>query len=789
MALEMALGAPAVDRTCAALADSGEEITVDEPASESVAPIDDDAMILQKWQLRKKVRQSIGERMPSSRRKMRKRQYNKLDEPQIEMPDVVVRDRQQEGVGEASQSTSVGNAQQRSIWCCVAVILCCTSSLLLVLAFIFVKVATPHDHDPATALGVYVAALFGRERYPPPLHPPRAPPLHPPLDPPQSPPPPLVPPPSPQVPPPSPQMPPPSPAPLLPPTPSPSPRPSPPIPAFPDFGFAGGCKLYAPRASLREKLDCGMGCSPPLRTPSGMQFPRHNVPSYSGNAVWDGDFLSFGSAIGAMLGDPFEFARTPEVDVLAMLLEDNGTEHSQLAAKFQAAWPLQGHMHRDQNQVNSFRQFTEALRSLSRRRLVESAIWSQLLPVGLRSLLETRMSTPGFQLSSEAAKCAAIFLADSLFARRSRAEVWTNDVDKGRRRMSTRHLRLQQSDANDFFGLRGDHDPHDVIFSTVYQLFANGFYGGTMTTAWAPATSGVHDGNMSFGMDSAWMRSGAACARPGEAHAPDCNTAKRHVLVDDDPRRREVRCDAGELRTFNYKPPADVLGVMLYPTLSQSPHQWWKWSLFTRALTWAFYRLVDASADEVTRRESDYPSSREVIIVLATGVVTDGVFGIDRRDDGTFAPVDRRELRMHTFPGTDISIPERQTGVSWDQGMVPPWGALYRCPQTNLQEHFNESAQPYYRQRRCAAARALAPHARQAQHLRAELRDAAQAAQLPHSLVEQLRELRVWPASSTLDIADTANVRGSDGNPAPRRDAVCAISVAEALAMLSECAH
>ena len=51
-----------------------------------------------------------------------------------------------------------------------------------------------------------------------------------------------------------------------------------------------------------------------------MALPRHNVPQYMGNAVWDGNVLDLSSAVKAMLGDPFAFAVAPEVDALRTLL-------------------------------------------------------------------------------------------------------------------------------------------------------------------------------------------------------------------------------------------------------------------------------------------------------------------------------------------------------------------------------------------------------------------------------------------------------------------------------------
>ena len=50
-----------------------------------------------------------------------------------------------------------------------------------------------------------------------------------------------------------------------------------------------------------------------------MQFPRHNVPQYSGNAVWDAASLDLQTAVAALLGDPFAFAVSPAMDALRHL--------------------------------------------------------------------------------------------------------------------------------------------------------------------------------------------------------------------------------------------------------------------------------------------------------------------------------------------------------------------------------------------------------------------------------------------------------------------------------------
>lgn len=107
------------------------------------------------------------------------------------------------------------------------------------------------------------------------------------------------PPPSPPLPPPPPPPPPPSSEPSPPPSP-PTPPPPVQVPPHPRAGFTGGCRHFAPRASLSEKLGCTLDmpcttCNDCATTaaptaPSGMRYPRDNgAPRRSAwGRVWEG---------------------------------------------------------------------------------------------------------------------------------------------------------------------------------------------------------------------------------------------------------------------------------------------------------------------------------------------------------------------------------------------------------------------------------------------------------------------------------------------------------------------
>ena len=151
-----------------------------------------------------------------------------------------------------------------------------------------------------------------------------------------------------------------------------------------------------------------------------MAWPRHNVPQYMGNAVWDAyGAVTLGVAVRAMLGDPFAYARSVNVELLARLLR--GEERQRLVQLFGPHWPLdERYMGYQWSTETRERLFSAISGRFDRAYLTSSHVWAQL-PAAVRAQLE---ATPPAALPEEAALCAAVLLADLDFAARPAADVW-----------------------------------------------------------------------------------------------------------------------------------------------------------------------------------------------------------------------------------------------------------------------------------------------------------------------------------------------------------------------------
>ena len=226
---------------------------------------------------------------------------------------------------------------------------------------------------------------------------------------------------SPSPPPPKPLPPRPPPSPPQPPSP-PSPPPSPPRGGC----FSGQARLvpstfaHLLKCTARSACDvCGNQKACPVgRLPSGMSIPRHNVPQYMGDGVWDGATITTAGAVAAMLGDPFAY--TPSPVMLAYVQLFSGYEGQELmlavAKAIAEQWasgdregePLNFGQYNDPRTPSGF--FNVA-RQLTRKRLQSSPVWPKL-PQRLRSRLEASH----FALDRGSAVCAAVAAVDALHA-------------------------------------------------------------------------------------------------------------------------------------------------------------------------------------------------------------------------------------------------------------------------------------------------------------------------------------------------------------------------------------
>ena len=603
----------------------------------------------------------------------------------------------------------------------------------------------------------------------PPISPPPLPPSPPPTLPiilPPSPPPPKTPP----CPPPSPTPPPPSPVapPPLPPGATPSP-----------VNLLGGCRAYAPRASYKDALGCPDdiacttcgACSNPT-LPSGMRWPRHNVPQYMGNAVWDARGVStLETAIGAMLGDPFQYARSVNVELLLRLLR--GQEKGELVDSLDPDWPLGDAYMGYTWSIETRRKLLNALRArFDRSFLVNSSLWTRL-PTDVRHQLE---QTPPRELPYESALCAAVLLADLDFASRSGADVWLLEAMKDEYDWGDPHNHYEDDQTPSFWSnlLPGEHkDPHGVVYTTPYQSTANGWYGGDMTTVFAPA-----DVSWGSGMDHNWLDKGCPGPMPSDWpgledwHNMFCG--RRDIWRDE---RTPVDADAGEMRTPNYKAPAEIDGILFMSwhapyldSLNQLRNRGGDLSQMVTPTQWAWFRVPSRDAIPLA-------------VVLAPVALPEPVYGVEHSCCPlTFAaspPPPQLTFTMRV-DGMEIDVSDRQLPSS---RKLPVWGVLYTCQHTNVPQPDAPLHHQTERERRhaCAAARAL-------QELTAGLdtatRDAGRSAQMPDYLQARVAALRVWSPESTVDLALNATAVRS-----PReKEAVCAITLSRMEAGLALCA-
>ena len=180
--------------------------------------------------------------------------------------------------------------------------------------------------------------------------------------------------------------------------------------------FIGGCRAYWPRADYLAKIGCtnttpcelcgGSTCHEASPTsPSGMAFPRLNVPQFAGNAVWDGHVLDAAGAIGAMLGDPFQFGVTPELDALRRLLM--GDPFEERMQQLQRRWRLDKRYCMWAASTITRDTFLLGMRGLTAERLLTHPSWEALLPESARRRVEAALANLSHLGAQEAPHASA----------------------------------------------------------------------------------------------------------------------------------------------------------------------------------------------------------------------------------------------------------------------------------------------------------------------------------------------------------------------------------------------
>lgn len=588
-----------------------------------------------------------------------------------------------------------------------------------------------------------------------------------------------------------------------------------------DVNYIGGCRAYAPRASYRS-LDSGAGCTsltacelcgeencPVHSMPSGMTFPRHNVRQYMGNAPWDARSMGLGEAVAAMLGDPFAFAVSPELDVLRRLLQKPSLNASALASQAESAWYAD-------ERYNSFyaaemtrNTFINALteggprgQGLTRESVLSSETWARLSSPTIKEQLQKALIS-GRELSHEVSTCAAIYMMDSMFAVRQSADVLRDLQSEEPPMVQKSNLSIWETlyrGAPSAMVANAPDDPHNVVYTTVYPQIAHGFYGGNLTIAFVPADVN----NLGSGVDVQWADE-VGCPMPGRESQFCAQRANASFLAAQlaaqietpdvaDLRQTSDMPDVGELRTPNYKAPQEVDAAHVYQWNQEqscvfpdanSPNRgaesgcdasFWEQhptanfmrvpfdlSLLARPIEWSFERL-----------NKDVNVHARMVLVLAPPVAAGGgVYGVDydfTNERYTATPPPPFRMPDHvvadSVPVKAADLPPRTSRV------VPVWGVLYACSATNLLGAYNRetpSATPDV----CAAARALRPHRPHLEPLSSELTETT----LPADLAQTLADVRVWPFDATVDLAGD---HGLNGPTSRHRRQVCVLSFASA---------
>ena len=412
--------------------------------------------------------------------------------------------------------------------------------------------------------------------------------------------------------------------------PSPLPVPPPPAPLHPRNEYVGGCRSPWPRSSYVARTGCNETtacavCGPAsscatVTMPSGMRFPRHNVPQYSGNAVWDGNSLTLADAVKAMLGDPFAFGVSPEFDALRHIFQ--GDDGAEMLRALEHRWHDEPRYPAYESSRGSRNAFLGAISHLTKSWVIHHPTWRTIAPHNVREHLEasTERSGDNPQVDHAVATCAAVIVMDGVFASKTARDLWVTSLlaegSESRNAEADPNTLMRQLYVLDAGGdATVEVDPSGEIYTTPYQTNANAFYGGNMTFVFKPTDDG------GSGIDTLF-HANRMCPGPPPIGESDSSWHVRWCRARDEGALEFARSngDAGEMRTPNYKAPNEIDGVLLY-AWGPSPSRWnpavafdFDLSTLMRPVEWAFFR----EAEGLT------------LVLCATGV-TGGVYGVLRQ--------------------------------------------------------------------------------------------------------------------------------------------------------------
>lgn len=549
--------------------------------------------------------------------------------------------------------------------------------------------------------------------------------------------------------------------------------------------FTGGCVRHAPRADYAKRLDCSpkascMTCDGGGEScvthhlPSGMHFPRHNTPQYTGNAVWDArSLLSIERAVAAILGDPFVFARSPYMDALRLVF--SGLNSSQLLERFMETWPADERYTGNQWATSTRERLMRVIGRLNPDYVRRSKIFSKL-----PSWLQVQLRREHLRLSPEAADCAAALVMDLDFDARPSGDIWLRELISDEGGIVDVHREYEKSSSfwsEIYAGAEDDQDlqdPHNVIYSSIFQTHANGWYGGNLTFVFAQAS-----GQGSSGIDRDWLERG--CPGPVPVGADTADWYRRFCSLRTSWRSERARSnpDAGEIRSPNYKIAAEVDGVLTYSWKVADSHAILQryhaanqdLSALCNSVEWAFFRHRPPPAGQ-QRSLASWRHSRMLVMVLAPAHLEGTVAGIHEQccpqvfTSLGHAPVLEDDIDV---PGFAFRTADRPSGTT---SIVPVWGVLHRCKMSNLKPSTARRVSNLAEDRDalCAAYDALIPHT---QGLSRGTLARLEALELPDHFISPLQWLRLWDPDAILDLAQSDQVDTS--RP---QDHICLLSLA-----------
>ena len=122
-----------------------------------------------------------------------------------------------------------------------------------------------------------------------------------------------------------------------------------------------------------------------------MHLPRTNVPQYAGNAVWDGRVLDLPGAVGAMLGDPFQYAVTPELDALRGLFM--GLAANERRRRLESRWSMDERYCMWRSSTITQGSFFTGMGGLTPEYVRRHAQWPSIVPAAIRERVEASMAS------------------------------------------------------------------------------------------------------------------------------------------------------------------------------------------------------------------------------------------------------------------------------------------------------------------------------------------------------------------------------------------------------------